>query len=306
VASSFIEPSASAKDGWTGRVGVINLEAPPVKNALSLLFGYGRNRGGYPGAVITTDQAGRLVCASVCIDEEANEGVLKLFRVGADEISEVALGSPKNTYGQAHLSPKGDFIWAGYAIFETSPGKKPRNVDWRGIERPDFRDVTPRWVGDSHVVEMVLTQPNKESSLKGRSLALWSVADGKHAASVLAPNAKSLAASPDGSQIAEGGSDKKVRIRDGKTLVEQRVLRVHDDAVLAVAWHPTLPVLATASADRTVRIWDLNSDTMVEEFGLFEMVPDRLFWSPDGTQLAVRSRSVGAVIDIVRPVSCQK
>ena len=306
VASSFRWGSSSRTDGWTTGVGVLDLDAPVVKNTLSHLFGYGRNTGGYPGAVITTDQAGRLVCASVSIDEEANEGVLKLFRVGADEISEVPLGSPKNTYGQAHLSPKGDLIWTGNAILETTSGKKLREVDRNAISRPDFRDVTPRWVGDSHVVEMVLSQPNKESLLKDRSLALWSVADGKQAASVLAPNAKSLAASPDGSQIAEGGSDKKVRIRDGKTLVEQRVLRVHDDAVLAVAWHPTLPVLATASADRTVRIWDLNSDTMVEEFGLFEMVPDRLFWSPDGTQLAVRSRSVGAVIDIVRPVSCQK
>ncbi|MEI6870774.1 MAG: protein kinase [Verrucomicrobiota bacterium] len=307
VASAFRWESSSMRDGWNTGVGILDLNAPVVKNTLSHLFGYGKNRGQFPGATITTDKAGRLVCASVCINEEGKEGVLKLFRVGADGVSELPLEYSKNSFGYAHLSPKGDLIWSGDAILETASGKQLRKVDLRGISRPDNRDVTPRWVGDSHVVEMVLIKQNKDSALKDRSLMLWNVADGKQAATVLAPNAKSLAASPDGSQIAEGGTDKKVRLRDGKTLIEQRVIRVHDDAVLALAWHPSLPLLATASADHTVRIWDLNSDTMVEEFGLFEKVPDRLFWSPDGTQLAVRSKDGQAgVVDIIRPASCQK
>ena len=303
VASVFRWNSLFKKDGWTTGVGVLDLDAPVVKNTLSHVFGYGRT---WPGSVITTDQSGRLVCTNVCINDNTNEETLKLFRIGADGISELPLDYPKKVFASAHLSPKGNLIWTGDAILETSSGKQLREVDRNGIKYPDIKDITPRWVGNSSVVEIALYYRNKEQSIGDRALILWNVENGKQVASALAPDAGSLTASPDGRQIAEGGNDKKVRIRDGKTLIEQRVLRVHDDAVLAVAWHPSLPLLATASADRTVRIWDLKSDTMVEEFGIFQLLPDRLFWSPDGTQLAVRSKDVHAVIDIIKPAACQK
>ncbi|NBV85941.1 MAG: hypothetical protein EBS01_06705, partial [Verrucomicrobia bacterium] len=192
VASAFRWDAPNLKDGWTTGVGVQNLNAPLVKNTLSPLFGYGRNWGDFPGAVITADQTGRLVCASVCSSEESGNGILRLYRVGAEGISELPLDYPRKSYFYAHLSPKGDLIWAGDAILETSSGKELRKVDLQGTWRPDMRDIMPRWVGDSRVVEMVLTKQNKESSLRDRCLMLWNVQDGKQA---------------------------EVRIRDGKTLV---------------------------------------------------------------------------------------
>lgn len=69
-----------------------------------------------------------------------------------------------------------------------------------------------------------------------------------------APRAIGVAASPDGLLIAEGGDEGRVGIRDAKTLELQQILRVHDSLVSVLAWHPTLPRLATSSADLRGRI----------------------------------------------------
>jgi WD40 repeat protein len=69
----------------------------------------------------------------------------------------------------------------------------------------------------------------------------------------------------------------------------ERELRVHDEELTDVAWHPNLNVLATASKDDTVKIWDLNTENMLEEFGLFHNAPNYLEWGPEGTRLAVKT-----------------
>jgi len=175
---------------------------------------------------------------------------------------------------------------------------------------PEFKDRAPRWVGNSAVAEIALLErpaslDNSEVRTE-RCIILWNAINGTRRNVITAQNAMSLSASPDGQQIAEGGSDKKVRIRDGLTLSVQKELRVHDGAVTAVAWHPKLALLATASDDHTVRVWDLNTDTMVEKVGLLDWSPDRLFWSPDGTTLAVRCRDAFSRIEIFHPKACQK
>ncbi|NBV85564.1 MAG: hypothetical protein EBS01_04725 [Verrucomicrobia bacterium] len=283
------------RGAWTIGVGVLGLNAPAAKENLNSFFGYGRDNPDGRDGVVTADQAGGLVCASVAADDGRSPAVMKLFRVGSDGVSEMPLDYGKRPFGYGHLSPKGDLIWAGDVILETASGKQLRKVERTGTILPDLKDRTPRWVGESHVVEMVLFQQNEQSSLRERGIALWNVEDGQRSASVLAPNARSLTASPDGSQIAEGGSDKKVRIRDGKTLAEQRVLRVHDDAVLAVAWHPSLPLLATASADHRVKVWDLRSDTM-ENSGCSKRCPTGCIGGTD-TLVATHGSIPGAAVN---------
>ena len=260
-------------------------------------------------SVVTSDAAGHFVCSSIK-GADSNASALKLRRIDSEGVADITIPAEKPLSGHAHLSPNGERIWGGNIILDLAQGKRVIKVDRSDILEPEFKDRTPRWVGNSDVAEIVLlekrptTDPNDLRT--ERSIMLWNATDGTRRNAIPAQNATSLSPSPDGRQIAEGGSDKKVRIRDGSTLAVQKNLRVHDGAVTSVAWHPKLPLLATASEDHTVRVWDLNTDTMVEKFGLFDSSPDRLFWSPDGTTLAVRCRGTSTQIDILHPKVCQQ
>jgi len=94
-----------------------------------------------------------------------------------------------------------------------------------------------------------------------------------------------LAVSPDGRRFAEAGTDKKVRIRETTSLEIQREFRAHDNEIAALAWHPTLPVLATASLDLTIRLWDVNSGKCLDVIPALDTRPVALSFSPGGKHL---------------------
>jgi len=187
------------------------------------------------------------------------------------------------------LSPDGSLLWLGNGFYEPSAGKPIHALDRSGIESLEGGE-SACWVGGSHVAELVTWVAAKSD--RRRALALWSLSEAKPRLEE-APNANAVSASPDGALIAEAGGDMRVRIRDGVTLAERKTLRVHDAPVTGVAWHPTLPFLATASKDYTVKIWNLETEVLAEEIGLFRGVPGKLYWSPDGKTLGVRTDGTG-------------
>ena len=66
--------------------------------------------------------------------------------------------------------------------------------------------------------------------------------------------------------------------------------RGHSDAVDQLIWHPTDPdLLATASGDRTVRIWDYRSAKSVTTVNT-KGENINITWSPDGKTLAVGNK----------------
>ena len=208
---------------------------------------------------------------------------------------------------RAQLSPSGKILWQGMYFIDTKTLSLLSTVDRTGftaVEEP----VSTRWVGEDRVVEIAVPQvgqSEEDEETLSRVLLLWSTEGGKPLATVSAPYAVAVAASPDASQILEAGSDLRMRLRNAKTLEIVREMRVHDAPLTAVAWHPHLPFAATASEDHSVKIWDLRTDKMVQKYSLFLDMPNGLYWSPDGKGLAVQHTEATTFIDIFRPESCQ-
>jgi serine/threonine protein kinase/WD40 repeat protein len=216
----------------------------------------------------------------------------------------------RNRYQMAplHMSPSGKTIWHAGAFRENSALKVTTSTDRNGHFFPEG-NANSRWVGDSHFVEMASprqAEATEDENSLDRVLLLYSSAGGKPLSTTSARQAVGLAAAPDGSRIAEAGSDMRLRIRDAQTLKVLRELRTHDAPLTAVAWHPSLPYVATASEDHRVKIWDLRTEKAVKKIGFFAGIPSNLLWSPDGKTLAVQSVGESYFVDLFKIDCCNE
>jgi hypothetical protein len=219
-------------------------------------------------------------------------------RVEAGEIQTVLKGQklpvafPATSCAVA-LHPTGDRFLLGGKIFDFVTGselvslKRPLVV----LSRVATQRYSGGWVGSDHVVQIAsFHAEEEEESDEKRILVLSNALTGDIEAKVSAPTVASLAASPDGKWIAEGGTDKRLRIRDGKTLEVEHDLRAHDAPVAALAWHPTRPLLASAERGR-IRIWNTQTWRILEHL---DVVPEEaaLDITEDGKQLILLRKTV--------------
>jgi WD40 repeat protein len=74
--------------------------------------------------------------------------------------------------------------------------------------------------------------------------------------------------SPDGAQFASVGSDYKIVIYNGTTgdIVKkvEDAANGHKSAIFSFAWSPDCKQIVTASADRTAKIWNLETGTVTQ------------------------------------------
>jgi WD40 repeat protein len=199
------------------------------------------------------------------------------------------LGTLTTTLNQVHalaFAPNG----ATLAVAGGSPAETGRVELWSW---PGPRLVKTLNCHDDLVNDVVWGPDAKWLATAGtdRLVRVWDVASSQRQAELTghAGPALALARSPDGRWLCSGAADQSIRVWDCVTWRQVRSLDNHTGAVHALAFRPAgqddrPPLLASAGADGTVRIWQPSIGRMVRIVRHSAPVYG-IAWAADGSRL---------------------
>ena len=221
-------------------------------------------------------------------------GNIELFRLAGGSVQSVRVLAHDHDCYSLRFSPSGHRLAyigsqkydVSVKIVDTASGDEPAKLDLTDIM--SLNDLG--WAGDDRVVGIVTANAKRGNPTTQERVVLWDASTGSVLKFVPYPTAMdALVVSPDGSRLAEAGADKKVRIRDAVSLDIVKEFRAHNAPIAGLDWHPFRPVLATASEDRSVKLWDLETEDPLTTLNCLTALPRYLDFSPSGRSLAVQT-----------------
>jgi WD40 repeat protein len=213
-----------------------------------------------------------------------------ILRKTGTNVEQIASFKPVGGAGLIRLSPSGERLFAiqpfrhAVDLYDTATGTQPVTLEWKDMATCNDAD----WVdGGRGIVGLVTMNSVRGNRGSEEWLVRWDAATGKVVQRVMNPTPMDvLAVTSDGKRLAEGGTDRRIRIRDAGTLLVEKEFRAHDGPITALAWHPSKAVLASSSSDLSVRLWDVEAGRRLEELRGPLAFLNSLAFSPSGRRLA--------------------
>lgn len=95
-----------------------------------------------------------------------------------------------------------------------------------------------------------------------------------------------IAFSPDGTLLAAGDAEHKIKLFDVKGAKTLQTLRDHGATITSVAFSPDGSLLASAGKENVIRVWDVKTGQLLQTLDGHTLAVAAVAFSPDGSLLA--------------------